>query len=309
MSVKAVSILIRNKRRRFMYTIVTDSCCDLNPAILKDKEAVVVLPLSYTIGGEQSYDQPDTQEKSHVFYERLRAGEMSRTSQINPEAFVEAFRPLLADGKEVLYLAFSSGLSGTYNASCIAREMLLEEKLPGRLITVDTLAASAGQGLMVYYALRNRDSGMGMEENARWVEENRLRLAHWFTVDDLNFLKRGGRCSPAAAFFGGMMNIKPVLHVNNEGCLIAREKVRGRKNALKALVDHMEQLVVDVRQQDYIFISHGDCTADANLVADMVAQRFGIERERIIISPVGPVIGSHSGPGTMALFFMARDRG
>ena len=292
-----------------MYTIVTDSCCDLHPSVLASFTDVIVLPLSYTIGGVQSYDQPDTEEKSHAFYDRLRGGEMSKTSQITPESFVEAFRPLLADGKDLLYVAFSSGLSGTYNASCVARDMLEEEKLPGRLLTVDTLAASAGQGLLVYYVLKNREAGMSMDENARWVEENRLHLSHWFTVDDLNFLKRGGRCSPAAAFFGGMLNIKPVLHVDNEGHLIAREKVRGRKNALKGVVDHMEETAIDPEKQERIFISHGDCLEDAQTVANLVCERMGVPRERIIISPVGPVIGSHSGPGTIALFFLARDRG
>lgn len=292
-----------------MYTIVTDSCCDLNPSVLKAFSDVVVLPLSYTIGGMTSYDQPDTAEKSHAFYERLRAGEMSKTSQITPEIFIENFRPLLEEGKDVLYIAFSSGLSGTFNASCVARTMLEEENLPGKLYTVDTLAASAGQGLIVYYALKNRENGMGIEENVKWVENNRLNLAHWFTVDDLNFLKRGGRCSPAAAFFGGMMNIKPVLHVNNEGKLIAREKVRGRKSAFKCMIDHMEQLAIEPEKQDYIFISHGDCETEADAVAQLMVQRFGIAREKIVLSPVGPVIGSHSGPGTMAIFFMARDRG
>ena len=292
-----------------MYTIVTDSCCDLNPSILAPFEDVIVMPLCYTIGGVQSYEQPDTTEKCHAFYERLRAGEVSKTSQISPENFEKTFRPLLEAGKDVLYIAFSSGLSGTYNASCVVRAMLEEENLPGKLITVDSLAASAGQGLIVYYALKNRAAGMSLEENAKWVEENRLHAAMWFTVDDLNFLKRGGRCSPAAAFFGGMMNIKPVLHVDNEGHLIAREKVRGRRSAMKSLIDHMEQIAIEPEKQDYIFISHGDCEADANAAAEMMVSRLGIARERIVLSAIGPVIGSHSGPGTLAVFFMARDRG
>lgn len=292
-----------------MYLIATDSCCDLNQQVLLAYEDVMVLPLSYTIGGVQSFDQPDTQDKSHAFYDRLRAGEMSKTSQITPEVFVEAYRPVLAEGTDILYIAFSSGLSGTYNAGCVAKSILEEENLPGSLTVVDTLSASAGQGLLVYYALRNRQSGMGLAENARWLEENRLNLAHWFTVDDLAFLKRGGRCSPAAAFFGGMMNIKPVMHVDNQGHLIAREKVRGRKNALKALADHMEQLAVKPAEQPVIFISHGDCLEDAKLLADMITERMGVARDKIIFSPVGPVIGSHSGPGTVALFFIATSRG
>lgn len=292
-----------------MYKIVTDSCADLNVEFFSTFDDLTVLPLTYSINdGEPRNDQPDTAEKSHAFYEELRGGKMSKTSQIPPETFVEAFRPMLAAGDEVLYAAFSSGLSGTCNAAFIAKGMLEEENLPGRLVVVDTLAASAGQGLLVHYLLANRAAGMSMDDNAQWLTDNCLKLAHWFTVDDLNFLKRGGRCSPAAAFFGGMMNIKPVLHVNNEGKLIAREKVRGRKSALKALCDHMKETAIAPEGQT-VFISHGDCESDARHLADLLVSEMGVKSENIVLSPIGPVIGSHSGPGTVALFFIANDRG
>ncbi len=291
-----------------MYTIVTDSCSDLLPVYHDAYEDFIILPLEFTLDGKTYENMPDCEVSSDAFYNRLRAGSMSTTSQISPERFSQTFRELLAAGKDVLYIAFSSGLSGTYNSACIARNTVLEEFPEGRLIVLDSLAASAGQGLLVYHALENRMRGMTLEENAAWVENNRLKLVHWFTVDDLHFLKRGGRCSPAAAFFGTLVNIKPVLHVDDAGHLIAREKVRGRKSALKALVDHMEKLATEPAAQT-VFISHGDCIDDAKFVAAQITGRLGTPAENIFISDIGPVIGSHSGPGTVALFFLGTDRG
>ncbi|WP_102412918.1 DegV family protein [Beduinella massiliensis] len=291
-----------------MYTIITDSCSDLLPAYHKDYEDFLVLPLEFTLDGNTYENVPDCEISSKQFYDKLRSGSMSTTSQISPERFIEVFRRLLSEGREALYIAFSSGLSGTYNSARIARDTVLEEFPDGKLFVVDSLAASAGQGLLCYHALENRKNGMSLEENAAWVEQNRLHLVHWFTVDDLHFLKRGGRCSPAAAFFGTLVNIKPVLHVDDEGHLIAREKVRGRKSALKALVDHMEKLAVRPAEQT-VFISHGDCMEDAKFVAAQITSRLGTPAESIHISDIGPVIGSHSGPGTVALFFLGTDRG
>ena len=291
-----------------MYTIITDSCSDLLPAYHQDYADFLVLPLEFTLDGKTYQNAPACEITSRQFYDRLRAGSMSTTSQISPERFIETFRGLLSEGKEALYIAFSSGLSGTFNSARIARDAVLEEFPDGKLFVVDSLAASAGQGLLCYHALKNRESGMSLEENAAWVEQNRLHLVHWFTVDDLHFLKRGGRCSPAAAFFGTLVNIKPVLHVDDEGHLIAREKVRGRKSALKALVDHMEKLAVNPAEQT-VFISHGDCMEDAKFVAAQITSRLGTPPESIHISDIGPVIGSHSGPGTVALFFLGTDRG
>lgn len=291
-----------------MYTILTDSCADLNKSYFDSFPNLIVLTLEYTIGNVSNRNNPETDAESHAFYKRLRAGEVSRTSQISPEGFIEGIRPELQAGNDVLYAAFSSGLSGTYNAAMLAKQALEEEGHPGRFEVIDTLSASAGQGLLVYHVLKNREAGMSLDDNIKWLEDNKLHLAHWFTVDDLHFLKRGGRCSPAAAFFGTLVNIKPVLHVDNEGHLIAREKVRGRKSALKGLVDYMEELSINPKEQ-VIFISHGDCEPDAQWVAQHITKRFDIPSENIIISSIGPVIGSHSGPGTVALFFLATSRG
>ena len=234
-----------------------------------------------------------------------RAGSMPTTSQVNGEALREFVEPYLKSGTDVLYLAFSSSLSGTYNAARLVFEELREEYPDRSVRVVDTLGASMGEGLMVYLACRERDKGLSLDEVAKWVEDNRLKLAHWFTVDDLHHLKRGGRVSGAAAFFGTMLAIKPVLHVDDEGHLIPMEKVRGRRASLDALVEHMAKTGVDNAHQT-VFISHGDCEADVNYVADRIRERFGTKE--IYTNPIGPVIGAHSGPGTVALFFLAKDR-
>ena len=212
---------------------------------------------------------------------------------------------MLQQGTDVLYLAFSSGLSGTYNASRLMFEELAEQYPERKVVTVDTLAASMGEGLLVYLAVQQKKQGKSLEEVAKWVEDNRLKLSHWFTVDDLNHLKRGGRVSGAAAFFGTMLNIKPVLHVDDEGHLIPMEKVRGRRQSLDALVDHMAKTGIDNAHQT-VFISHGDCQSDVEYVADQIRRRFGTKD--IHTNYIGPVIGTHSGPGTVALFFLAQNR-
>ena len=290
-----------------MYTIITDSCADLNKELAAGYEKLHILPLTYTIGGESKPDPMGDEAVTHAFYERLRAGENCTTSQIAPGTFYEAYKPFAQAGEPILCLHFSSALSGTYASAVVARDMLLEE-YPGAVIEViDTLCASAGQGLLVYDALQNRAAGMAVGDNAKWIREHLQSYAHWFTVDDLHFLKRGGRCSPSAAFFGSMLSIKPVLHVSSEGKLIARSKVRGRHQALRALVSQFTALEASPDQT--VFISHGDCLADAEFVRDELVARCGCDPERIVLSMIGPVIGSHSGPGTVALFFRGRDRG
>ncbi|MFR8664304.1 MAG: DegV family protein [Ruthenibacterium sp.] len=288
------------------YRILTDSTTDLSPALV-EKMNVTVLSLMFTMDGKTYRNTPDEADMpSKVFYDKVRAGSMPTTSQITPMDFKEAVGPILAGGEDVLYLAFSSGLSGTYNNSRIAFAELAEEYPQRKVICVDTLGASMGEGLLVYLACQQRDKGKSIEEVAQWVEENRLRLAHWFTVDDLNHLKRGGRVSGAAAFFGTMLSIKPVLHVDDEGHLIPMEKVRGRRQSLDALVEHMAKTGIDNAHQT-VFISHGDCKDDVEYVAQQIRQRFGTTD--IYINPIGPVIGAHSGPGTVALFFLAEGRG
>ncbi|MGN0773193.1 MAG: DegV family protein [Candidatus Ventricola sp.] len=290
-----------------MYTIITDSCCDLNPKFIKAYEQFEIVPLCYTMGGETKPQPIDDEAAVHAYYDRLRAGETSTTSQVPPAQWQEVFLKHVKNGEQVLCLVFSSGLSGTYASACLARDMVLEEIPDAVIEVIDTLNASAGQGMMVCDALCNRDAGMDIHENAAWISARIQNYASWFTVDDLNFLKRGGRCSPSAAFFGSMLSIKPVLHVNEEGKLIARSKVRGRHQALKAMVQKMIEL--EGAKDQMVFISHGDCEEDALFVKQKLVEMVGCDPEKIVLSQVGPVIGSHSGPGTVAVFFRGKDRG
>ena len=287
------------------FTIVTDSSADL-PAGLVQELGVEVIPLAFTIQGKTYRNYPDDREMDpKAFYQMLRSGEVATTSAANAFEFTSAVEPILQAGRDVLILAFSSGLSTTCQSAQLAAQELSEKYPERKVYAVDTLAASLGQGLLVWYAANLKKQGKTMEEVRDWTEEHKLNLCHWFTVDDLHFLKRGGRISAATAVLGTMLSIKPVMHVDNEGHLIKVGTARGRNASLKALVDHMEQTVLDLKGQS-IFISHGDCLADAQKVADDIRARFGVED--IVINYVGPVIGAHSGPGTVALFFMGSER-
>ena len=284
------------------YQIITDSSCDFT----KEKyEALglIAAPLTVNFRGETYPDRND--DSLRDMYADLRAGEVATTSAVNPEQWQEIMEPLLEKGEDILVLAFSSGLSTTYQSASIAAQEL-RERYPERTISVvDSLCASLGQGLLAYYACKKRDEGLSLGELEQWLLDNRLHLCHWFTVDDLMYLKRGGRISAATAIMGTMLNIKPVLHVDNEGHLINVSKARGRKASLLALVDQMEKNAVDSAHGP-VFISHGDCEGDALLVADEVVRRFG--NNDIHLNYVGPVIGNHSGPGTVALFFVGHKR-
>jgi DegV family protein with EDD domain len=287
------------------FVILTDSSADLS-ADMVQKLNVEVLPLGFVLDNQSYRNYPDNRDMDpHVFYERLRAGNVATTNAVNVAQYVEALEPLLQAGKDVLVLAFSSGLSTTYNSSRLAVEELSARYPERKLYTVDTLCASLGQGLLVWYAARERERGRSIEEVRDWIEEHRLNICHQFTVDDLHFLKRGGRISAATAVVGTMLQIKPVLHVDDEGHLINIGKARGRQASLKALVDKMEQTALDSGSLT-VFISHGDCLEDARTVADMVKNRFGVEE--VYINYVGPVIGAHSGPGTVALFYAGTER-
>ena len=287
------------------FVILTDSSADLS-ADMAQKLNVEVLPLGFVLDNQTYRNYPDNREMDpHIFYERLRAGDVATTNAVNVAQYVEALEPLLQAGKDVLVLAFSSGLSTTYNSSRLAVEELSAKYPQRKLYTVDTLCASLGQGLLVWYAARERDRGHSIEETRDWIKEHRLNICHQFTVDDLHFLKRGGRISAATAVVGTMLQIKPVLHVDDEGHLINIGKARGRQASLKALVDKMEQTALDSGSLT-VFISHGDCLEDAQTVADMVKKRFGVEE--VYINYVGPVIGAHSGPGTVALFYIGTER-
>ncbi len=287
------------------YEIFTDSSADLT-AELYAEWGVGYQPLTFTMDGTTYTNWADGREISEAeFYKKLREGSVSVTSQVNVNEFVQSFKRVLDKGKDLLYIGFSSGLSGTVNSGRLAADELAAEYPEAKILVVDSLAASMGQGLLVYHAVQKKNEGLSLEELARWLEDNKLNLAHWFTVDDLNFLKRGGRVSGAAAMFGTMLNIKPVMHVDNEGRLIPMEKVRGRMQSLDALIGHMEKTAI-LPENQTVFISHGDCLKDAQYVEEEVKKRFGVKNT--VINFVGPVIGSHSGPGTLALFFLATER-
>ncbi len=287
------------------YVIMTDSSCDL-PQELADQLGLEVLPLEVMADGKNYRNWLDGREIDvKEFYRLARDGKDLKTSAVNTAAFEEAMEKLLSEGKDVLYLGFSSGLSTTYNSGeTAARE--LREKYPERKIyTVDTLAASLGEGMIVYYAAKKKLAGATIEEVRDFVEQEKLHMCHWFTVDDLNYLKRGGRISAATAAVGTMLSIKPVMHTDNEGHLVAVGKARGRKASLKALVDSMETTMLPERNET-VFISHGDSLEDAEYVASLVREHTGVQD--VVINYVGPVIGAHSGPGTIALFFWGTER-
>ena len=287
------------------FVLLTDSSADLSQELVEET-GVTVLPLSFTIQGRTYHDYPDNREMNPaLFYDMLRAGELASTAAVNVGEYVEAIEPLLQAGKDVLILAFSSGLSATYQSSVLAVEELSGKYPERKIYTVDTLCASLGQGLLVYLAAQEQKKGKSIEEVRDWTEEHKLSLCHQFTVDDLHFLKRGGRISATTAVVGSMLQIKPVLHVDNEGRLVSVGKARGRHASLKALVDRMEKTVTQEGRKT-VFISHGDCRKDAVTVAERVKERFGTQAVRI--NYVGPEIGAHSGPGTLALFYLGTER-
>ena len=279
------------------YVITTDNNSDL-PEEFYQKYQVGCTYLSYSIDG-QTYTKEDFLPTAE-FYARMRAGAMPTTAQVNPEAARALMEPYLIEGKDILHIAFSSGLSGSYASCCVAAEDLSEKYPQRKILVVDSLCASLGQGLLVYHAVKLKEAGKSMEEVVQWLESHRKNLVHLFTVDDLGHLHRGGRVSKATAIVGGMLNIKPVLHVDDEGKLVAIGKVRGRK---KSLVDGMQERIGPYASScDTIFISHGDCEADARYVEKKVKDIYPIQT--VIINYVGATIGAHSGPGTVALFFL-----
>ena len=284
------------------YRIITDSCSDLTVELIR-KLDITVAPLNMLFQGNVRVDS--VAEDIKEVYEALRQGEAASTSALNPDQWASYMEPVLAAGEDVLVLAFSSGLSTTYQSAVIAAADL-SEKYPDRKIrVVDTLCASLGEGLLVYHACQKRDEGMDLDTLAQWVQDHRLNLCHWFTVDDLMYLKRGGRVSAATALVGTVLKIKPVLHVDNEGHLINVSKVRGRKAAIEMLADNMGKTAIP-GANDCVYICHGDCIGDAEYLAKLVEERYGVKE--IFIGYTGAVIGSHSGPGTLALFYLGEHR-
>jgi DegV family protein with EDD domain len=287
------------------YIIITDSTADL-PADLVCELSLTVLPLEFTIDGKTYKDDPlNPGLSSKSFYDMLRSGKMSRTSQINTNTFTECFGKFLDEGRDVLYVAFSSALSGIYQSACIAADELREKYPDNKIVIVDTLSASLGEGLLVYHAANMKANGADIDTVAGWLEENKLKMCHWFTVDDLNHLKRGGRISSATALIGSLLGIKPVLRVNDEGKLVPVTTVRGRKQSLDALVDRIAKTCVNPTEQT-VFISHGDVIDDAEYVKSEIIRR--VHAKAVKFGNVGPVVGSHSGPGTIAVFFFSENR-
>lgn len=287
------------------YRILTDSTGDLTPELVRELD-LTVIPMEFTVDGKSYRNYPDGHEMSaKAFYDLLRSGKTSTTAQINSHEFTEWADPILQAGEDLLYIAFSSGLSGTCQSALLAKKELSEKYPDRKIYVVDSLCASMGEGLLVYYVAKMQQEGKSIDEVYQWLQDNKLHLCHWFTVDDLNHLKRGGRVSSAAALFGTMLGIKPVLHVDDAGHLIPVAKIRGRKQSLDALVSHMEETVTEPENQ-VIFISHGDCLQDAQYVADKIRAKWNVKD--IVLNEIGPVIGTHSGPGTVALFFLGSKR-
>ena len=284
------------------YVITVNSTVDLPKEWLEERH-VPVVPLKYTIDGETYTDMEGLSAKE--FFAKLREGKMSVTSQVNPEEAAELLEPYVKDGKDILHLGFSSGLSGTLNSMRIAGQML-EEKYPeAKVIVIDTLCACLGEGLILYKALQQKAMGKTIDETAQWVEENKLHICHNVTVDDLNHLHRGGRVSKTTAVLGTLVQIKPIIHMDDNGKLQVIGKERGRKKSLNKIVD----MAVEQSKgwdNDIIMITHGDCIEDAEYVAKLVREKMGIDN--ILINNIGTVIGSHTGPGVVAVFCMGNKR-
>ena len=285
------------------YVIYTDSACDIKPELLREW-GVYYQPLTLRFTDSEEEFKND-EINAYDFYRRMRAGGVAKTAAVNSETFREGFTEVLKGGNDLLYLGFSSGLSTTYNSARIAANDLKEEFPDRKIELVDTLSASAGFGLLLYLVLEKKNAGATIEEAKAYAEELVPKLCHWFTVDDLVYLKRGGRISPLAASVGNMLGIKPVLHMDDEGHLINRAKVRGRKTAIAALADKYGELADD-KSSGTVFISEADCLEDAKLLEKMLQERYGASVK--IITDVGPVIGAHAGPGTLALFFVGKNR-
>ena len=280
------------------YQIITDVAADI-PQTLYESWGLAVARMPLTIDGNTTF--PDSHQETVAMYQAMRAGAAPVTAAVSPEGWQQVMTPILEKGDDLLVLAFSSGLSATYSCAELARQELAEQYPDRKIRVVDTLCASMGQGLLVYYACRHRDAGESLDQVADWCEENKLHIAHWFTVEDLKYLRRGGRISAATAIAGTLLNIKPVLHVADDGKLYSVAKARGRKASLAALAEKLKNTSLE---NDTVFISHGDCLEDAQLLKEMIGDKF----QTVLIGEIGSLIGAHSGPGTMALFFLDSKR-
>ncbi|MCR6545079.1 DegV family protein [Dehalobacterium formicoaceticum] len=284
--------------------IIGDSCSDL-PGDYVASSRIPVMQYSFSLQDKEYFDDFGVSLSYGEFYQRVREGEMPTTSQLNVHTIVAMFQKYVKEGIGVIFLSFSSALSNSYNNGILARKMVLEEYPEGDITVIDTLSASLGEGLLLRSAVEMQKNGAGKEEIVSWVEENKLKVNHWFTVEDLHHLKRGGRVSGAAAFVGSMLQIKPILHVDDLGRLIPVTKVRGRKKSIKNLADILQERIVEPEKQ-IIGISHGDCLEDANYLKEIIMDCTPVKD--VIINFIGPVIGAHAGPGTLALFFFGQER-
>ena len=287
------------------FVIITDSSCDL-PAHVVEELGIHVVPLSFLMEDKSYYNYPDNRDMSpEEFYEKLQAGSMPTTNAVNIGQATEAMELYLNQGKDVLVLGFDSALSTTCNSFAIAADDLKRHHKERKICVVDTLSASVGQGLLVWQAAQMAKEGKSIEETRDWVEANKLHVCHWITVNDLFHLKRGGRVSAATAVMGSMLQIKPVLIVDEEGKLATVAKARGRKAALTTLVDKVAETAINPEEQT-MFISHSACLEDAQFVADQIRERCGVKE--VILSDIGPVIGSHTGVGCIAMCFLGTHR-
>ncbi len=284
--------------------LLVDSCTDLPSEYIK-KNNIRYLSLICNLDGKEYKDDFGETLGYKEFYATVRSGKMPTTSTINVQSFYEEFKSHVSQQNSVIYIGFSSALSGCISSATVARQQILEEYPEADISIIDSKSASLGYGLICYYANEMLSSGAYKEEVVKWVEENKLRLNHWFTVEDLFHLKRGGRVSATAAVVGTLLDVKPVLHVDDEGRLIPVTKVKGRKKSLRMLADKLQEGIVDPENQ-VIAISHGDCIEDVEFLIKLIKEKVTVKD--IIVNDVGPVIGTHSGPGTVALFFLAEKR-
>jgi DegV family protein with EDD domain len=287
------------------YIIVTDATSDI-PNEMANELNVKVVPMSFSLGEKNYNHYPDYRELDiKTFYDKQRAGQTSLTTQINVAVYLDFFEEIIKSDKDVLYISFSSALSSTYQSSVLATKELNEKYPDFKIITIDSKAATLGETLLVKLAAQKKSEGMNIEDLSKWVDDNHLKVCHYFTVDDLNHLKRGGRMTAMTAFIGTALDIKPILHVNDEGKLIPLDKVRGRKKALKVLFNYLAELSENLEEQT-IFIGHGDCIEDARYLESLIKEAYIVKE--VIIHPIGPIIGSHTGPGAITLFFLGKHR-
>ena len=288
------------------FWIVTEVGSDISMDFFKRYEKLAVLPMPYRMDGVENLYHVEDEATLKGFYQQLREEHVATTAQVTVDSAVTCFEDLAAKGEQILYVGLSGTLSGTVQSVQTAKSMVLEKFPQAKIAVVDSLLASAGEALLVYYAIQQRESGKTLEETVLWLTNNRQKVNSWFTVDDLNFLFRGGRVSKASALLGSMMRIKPIMHVNYDGKLIPREKTQGRKRALKTLADKCIQLS-NPKSGQVIYISHGDCREDAEYLAKLV--REGIpDNAGIEFFTLGMIVGAHAGPGTVAIFFMGDSR-